>query len=231
MAGLVGRRRDRIAVACALVVPVAVCTALVPFRASVPNTDAALLLVAFVVAVAAFGNRFAGCLASLGAAAWFDFFLTAPYERFAITHRTDVETTVLLLAVGVAVTEIAVAARRRRARVVTDDALLSVVESTSGLVARGEPAGTVVDQVRSNSRPCSAVTSACFTRVLPRCAGCGWSRTVRCGGAPRCGISTSTVSRKSGCWLPRGTAAWCTGCSPSLPSRAPRLAPRLGASR
>lgn len=148
MAGFAGRRRDRIALACALAVPVAVCAALVPFRTSVPNTDAALLLVAFVVAVAAFGNRVAGYLAALGAAAWFDFFLTAPYERFAITHRTDVETTVLLLAVGVAVTEIAVAARRHRARVVTDEALLAVVEFTSSLVARGEPADAVVDQVR-----------------------------------------------------------------------------------
>src|SRR2546430_13456825 len=42
------------------------------------------------------------------AAAWFDFFLTRPYERFAITRRADIETTILLLVIGVAVTEIAV---------------------------------------------------------------------------------------------------------------------------
>jgi K+-sensing histidine kinase KdpD len=41
-------------------------------------------------------------------AVWFDFFLTQPYERFTITRRTDIETTVLLLVIGVAVTEIAV---------------------------------------------------------------------------------------------------------------------------
>jgi len=33
-------------------------------------------------------------------------FLTQPYERFIITRRTDIETTVLLLVIGVAVTEI-----------------------------------------------------------------------------------------------------------------------------
>jgi K+-sensing histidine kinase KdpD len=36
-------------------------------------------------------------------AVWFDFFLTQPYERFTITRRTDIETTVLLLVIGVAV--------------------------------------------------------------------------------------------------------------------------------
>ncbi len=46
---------------------------------------------------------------------WFDFFLTQPYQRFTITRRTDIETTVLLLAVGVAVTEIAVGGRRQHA--------------------------------------------------------------------------------------------------------------------
>ena len=54
-----------------------------------------------VVAVAASGYRLAGYLAAVSTAAWFDFFLTQPYERFSITHRTDaIETTVLLLVIG-----------------------------------------------------------------------------------------------------------------------------------
>jgi K+-sensing histidine kinase KdpD len=50
----------------------------VPFRASFPNTDAALALLLVVVAVAANGYRLAGYLAALAAAVWFDFFLTRP---------------------------------------------------------------------------------------------------------------------------------------------------------
>jgi len=88
--------------------PLGVSAILVPFRSSFPNTDAALVLVAVVVAVAANGHRLTGLLAAVSAAAWFDFFLTKPYEHFSIAHRADIETTVLLLVVGAAVTEIAV---------------------------------------------------------------------------------------------------------------------------
>ena len=63
--------------------------ALVPFRASFHNTDAALLLVAVVVAVAANGNRVAGYLAAGSSAIWFDFFLTRPYEHFTISRRSE----------------------------------------------------------------------------------------------------------------------------------------------
>src|SRR5262249_37094659 len=71
--------RDRAAILAALAPPLAAAVILVPFRADWPNTSAALLLVVVVVAVAAIGNRVAGALAAIGAAAWFDFFLTVPY--------------------------------------------------------------------------------------------------------------------------------------------------------
>ena len=80
-------------------------------------------MIVVVVAVAANGDRLAGVLAQRpSAAVSFDFFLTQPYERFSITSRNDIETTVLLLVIGVAVTELAVwgrhqhAAASRRAR-------------------------------------------------------------------------------------------------------------------
>jgi hypothetical protein len=59
------------------------------FRHSFANTDAALVLVAGIVAVAALGNRPGGWLAAVSAGIWFDFFLTKPYEHFSITSRTD----------------------------------------------------------------------------------------------------------------------------------------------
>jgi hypothetical protein len=67
------------------------------------------------MAVAVNGYRLAGVLAALSTAVWFDFFLTQPYGRFTITWRTEIETTVLLLVIGVAVTEISVVGRRQHA--------------------------------------------------------------------------------------------------------------------
>ena len=156
---------------CALLTPPAVCAVLIPARTTLPNTDAALVLVAFTVALAGFGNRVAGYLAALGTALWFDFFLTAPYERLTITHRTDIETTVLLLVVGMAVTELAVAARRRGRAVAIDEALLAVVESTAGLVARGEPAGAVTDQVCVQLRSVLGVRECVFEPAPVRIRG------------------------------------------------------------
>ena len=108
-------RRDAAAVLAGLAAPLALAAILVPFRGSFPNTDAALALILVVVVVAANGYRPAGYLASVSAAVWFDFFLTRPYERFTITRRADIETTILLLVIGVAVTEIAVWGRRQHA--------------------------------------------------------------------------------------------------------------------
>jgi K+-sensing histidine kinase KdpD len=165
------RRRDRVAVSCALVIPPAVCAVLIPSRTSLPNTVAALVLVVFIVAVAAFGNRLAGYVAALGAALWFDFFLTVPYERFAITHRADIETTVLLLLVGISVTELAVTARRRGRTVKTDETLLAVVQSTAAMVARGEAADAVTAQVSVQLKALLGARACVFEPVPGRIRG------------------------------------------------------------
>lgn len=141
--------RDRLAVAGGLILPCAVSALLVPFRSSFPNTDAALLLVAVVVLVAANGHRFAGALAAISAAAWFDFFLTRPYETFSINRHTDVETTVLLVAVGVAVTELAVRGRRHRAIAQTEAAYLDAISATTQALRSGGSTAEAIGQVRA----------------------------------------------------------------------------------
>src|SRR5499425_985611 len=123
--------RDRIAVLAALAAPLLLTVILVPFRASFPNTDAALALILVVVAVAANGYRLAGYLAALSAAVWFDFFLTRPYEQFAITRRADIETTVLMVLVGVLVTELAVRGRRHREVAATKAGYLASISTTA----------------------------------------------------------------------------------------------------
>ena len=121
--------------------------ALVPFRQSVPNTDAALVLVAAIVGVAANGHRVAGLVAAVSAAVWFDFFLTAPYQRLSITSREDIETAVLLVMVGAAVTELAVRGRRSRILAQTDAAYLDAFESTFKRVEAGDDAGELTVHV------------------------------------------------------------------------------------
>ena len=141
--------RDRLAVLAALLAPVAVAAILVPFRASFPNTDAALVMILVVVAVAANGYRLAGYLAALSVAAWFDFFLTRPYETFSITRRTDIETTVLLLVIGIAVTEIAVWGRRQYMAASRRAGYLDGINSAAQAVAAGGSAPALIEQVTS----------------------------------------------------------------------------------
>lgn len=141
--------RDRWAGAAALLVPLAVAALFLPWRSSLANTDVALLLVVVVVAVAANGHRVAGIVAAASAAVWFDFFWTAPYERFSVTRGTDVQTIVLLLAVGAAVSELAARARRARRTVVYDTAYLAELRSTARLVADQRDPQEVVAHVRA----------------------------------------------------------------------------------
>jgi K+-sensing histidine kinase KdpD len=139
--------RDRLAVLVALVAPLALAVILVPFRASVPNTEAALALLLVVVAVAANGYRLAGVLAAVSAAVWFDFFLTRPYERFTITRRADIETTVLLLVIGVAVTELAVWGRRQHAAASRRAGYLDGIHAAAQAVAAGGSPSALAEQV------------------------------------------------------------------------------------
>ncbi len=146
----------------ALAAPLALSAVLVPFRASFPNTDAALALILVVVAVAAAGNRLAGYLAALSAAVWFDFFLTRPYETFNITRRTDIETTILLLLIGVAVTEIAVWGRRQHAAASRRAGYLDGINAAAQAVATGGSLAALIDQVCASMTELLSLRSCAF---------------------------------------------------------------------
>ncbi|MGW4566961.1 DUF4118 domain-containing protein [Streptomyces sp. NPDC004561] len=141
--------RDRFALAAALAVPFLVALALVPFRTSLSHTNAALVLVVAVVAVAALGSRTAGVVAALSAAARYDLFLTRPYESFDITASADVGTAVMLPAVGVVVSQLAARTRRLQVMTVVDPAYLARVRRTADLVQSANSADIVVDHVCS----------------------------------------------------------------------------------
>jgi len=139
--------RDRSALLAALVGPLTLAAVLTPWRESLAHTDAALALVLVVVAVAANGDRLAGVVAALSAGVWFDFFLTAPYERFVINDRSDIETTVLLLLVGVAVTELAGWGRRQQAEAARQAGYFAGIQEAADVVATGTSPTMVIDQV------------------------------------------------------------------------------------
>jgi hypothetical protein len=140
--------RDQAAIAAALAAPLVAAAVLLPFRASWPNTNVALLLVVVVVAVAALGNRVAGVIAAVGAAVWFDFFFTLPYYRFTIRSSADVTTFVLLLVVGVAVSQLAAYARRLKVVAITDAGYLTQIHQAAALTQTARSPDAVVEHVR-----------------------------------------------------------------------------------
>jgi K+-sensing histidine kinase KdpD len=138
--------RDAAANVAAVVLPLAVAAILVPFRASFAAPAAALVLVAVVVAVAGMGHRAAGFLASVSATLWFDFFLTRPYERFAITHRPDIETAISLFIVGMVVTELAARNRKHRETAIEESDYIGLIHRVSELTASGSPSDQVIER-------------------------------------------------------------------------------------
>jgi K+-sensing histidine kinase KdpD len=141
--------RDRLAVVAALVAPVAVAGLLAVNRDSFASTNAALVLVLVIVAVGANGDRLAGVLAALSAGLSFDFFLTKPYGHFAINERADAETTILLLAVGIAVTELALWGRRKHEQASREAGYLAGIQSAAELVSAGGSTGALIEHVRT----------------------------------------------------------------------------------
>jgi Domain of unknown function (DUF4118) len=139
-------RRSVVALA-GLGAPLLVTLAVLPFRASVANTNAALLLVVVIVAVAAQGYRLAGGVAAFSSGVCFDFFLTQPYQRFSIRDRADIETTLLLLVVGVAVTELAVWGHAQQAEASRVAGYTAGIQDALAAVGDGASATAMIDQV------------------------------------------------------------------------------------
>ena len=75
---------------------------LVAVRDHFTQANAVLILVFFVLVGAVIGGRLAGSATALTAAVAFDFFYTQPYDSLKINSAADIETTALLLLVGLA---------------------------------------------------------------------------------------------------------------------------------
>jgi Domain of unknown function (DUF4118) len=124
--------------------PLAVGAALVLVRDDVDNANIALALVVTVVVGAQVGGRLAGAVAAVSAAATFDFFFTLPYLSLTIDSSDDVETTALLLIVGLFVGTIS--SRSRRAQVAATEARDEIrrVHRLAELASGDLPAAAVI---------------------------------------------------------------------------------------
>lgn len=147
--------------------PLAGSALLAALRSQVPNTDAALVLVVVVVAVASGGRRAAGYLAAVSAAFWFDFFLTVPYYRVEMTRSADIRTAVLLLLLGIAVSEIGVAARHHRERADESSELLSLISSVATQAAGFGSSHHLIEQVRHDLELVLGARAVRFERFRP----------------------------------------------------------------
>lgn len=132
----------------AIVMPFATCAILSTFRDSITAATAVLVLVLWVVAAAASGDRLAGVLAALSGGVWYDFFLTEPYHRFTIAGPDDIEATALLVLIGVGVTEIALWGHRQQGRAARRSGYLEGVLGAARIVSEGDtPTSTLVEVV------------------------------------------------------------------------------------
>ena len=139
-----GVRRD-VGLVLAGLAPIAVAAVLVGVRGRIQNANVALILVVVVVATAAIGGRLAGATSAVVSALSFNFFHTQPYLRLTIDSADDVETTLLLLAVGLLVGHITARAMRARASAAGSSLEIRRIHRVAERAARGEEAAEVLE--------------------------------------------------------------------------------------
>ena len=172
-AGVTGRQQVRLAAALVLAVgaPFGAAAALIPLRGTVPNATVALALAVLVSLVATTGTRATAAVAAVSASAGFDLFQTRPYGSLAITRAQDIETTALLLTVGVIVGQLAARNRRHRHLAAETSYDLGRVHSVAEMVASGEPTDQVVLAVANELTDLLDLRSCRFDPALAEAPG------------------------------------------------------------
>lgn len=131
----------------AVALPIVAAIAMIPLRDHIANTNLALCLVIVVLAVTVYGGRTAGLLAGLSAAFGFDVFLTIPYNTLRIATSQDVQTTVLLVIIGLIAGEVVERARRSAAKEAHTRATLDRLYEHAEVAAGSDSAGRLVSIV------------------------------------------------------------------------------------
>ena len=171
------RRLLALALACGL--PLLTCIALSGLRDQVANASAALVLVVVVVGAASTGMRAAGLVAAASSGVWFDVLLTQPYGQLTVHDPQDLEAMVLLMVVGVAVTELSLWGRRQQARASRAsgflDGLVVSAESAQG------PDASPQELVEGTCRRIAAVLALDRCRFVAGQGSPGLPRLTRTG--------------------------------------------------
>ncbi len=152
----------RWAIAAAALAPVAVSLVLVTVRDQLHPANASLVLVLVVLGAALVGGRTTGLVAAASSAVCFDFFFTKPYYSFAIANRDDVETTVVLFVVGLAVGELVVRSRAHAARAEQQERAAEYLRASAALAAGGAPKGYLIQAVQRELVALLGAKSATF---------------------------------------------------------------------
>jgi K+-sensing histidine kinase KdpD len=137
-------RRTVVRVLGGAAVPLAIVVAIIPARTHVENTNIALGLAVVVMFAAAIGGRLAAIPAALSAAVSFDFFLTQPFNSLRITRSNDIQTTVLLVLIGVIASELVERVRRSSAKAAATRSELETVYRRAELAAGAESPGQLI---------------------------------------------------------------------------------------
>jgi K+-sensing histidine kinase KdpD len=129
--------------------PIVAAAALVGVRGHISNTNVALALTVTVVAAGALFGRGAGVMAAVTAALSFNFFHTRPYLSLRINSGDDIETTFLLLVVGLASGHLAWRARVAAERLAGGRSELARIRRLADQVARGFETTDVIMAARA----------------------------------------------------------------------------------
>src|SRR3954471_13150085 len=153
--------------------PLLVSGLLVPFRDDLASANVVLVFVLVVVFGAAVGTRWSGALGAVVAAMSYDFFFTRPYQSLKIDNANDLETTLLLLAIGLIVAELVAFTRRHRAHAASRGDEIQMLRRTAELVASGAHADDVRDIVQDELVELLSLVecryeSAPYASTLPR---------------------------------------------------------------
>jgi hypothetical protein len=105
-------------------------------------------------------------VASASAALWFDFFLTRPYERFVISHRPDLETTIAIFVVGVLVTELAARSRQHWRAANSSTAYVEMIHGVAVLAADSAPVSEMIDETNDSLTNLLSLRASRFDRAL-----------------------------------------------------------------
>ena len=140
--------------------------ALVSVRDHFAAVNVVLILVLFVLIGAVIGGRVAGLVSAAAAAVSFDFFFTQPYNSLKIDSAQDIETTVLLLVVGVTIGEIVVRADRIRTAVTGGRRELTRLHRVARLAANGEAVEDLISAVAAELTA-TLELSRCSYELIP----------------------------------------------------------------